>query len=241
MIIYMFKDMIKTLLRRKSNLLIFLLIIVSCKKQINNRINKELEIRNDTTFFKTDDIFGEKWVVSNRDSADIFRVFNKINDTLFEVENYIKESNKLLSKGKLKNIRGRNPLESVYSGFWYYYGDGDIGLYQIGGYKNGKKSGVWCKSYEDGVAEIFYFKDDTSIEYNDSISISNDRNELLAYGKGVKSNGVPKGKWFFNFKESGIKSERIFTDSDSAIIVKYKDFEITTNKLISEGSFSEEK
>lgn len=233
--------MTKSSLKRKSSLIILLLIVFISCKQNNKSFSTRENIKNDTLFFKTDNIYGDEWLFSDRERANICRVSSRINDTLFEAKHFIIKSNKLLSKGRLRNIEGATPLSSSYEGTWFYYGDADIGLYKVGNYKKGIKEGSWYVSYEDTIPEIFYYENDNIIEYNDSIEIFDDGKKIIAKGKGVSSSGLPKNTWWFYFFNSNIKSQRVFSEEGDKVKVVYRDFEITTNKLIEEGSFEEER
>lgn len=63
--------MTKSSLKRKSSLIILLLIVFISCKQNNKSFSTRENIKNDTLFFKTDNIYGDEWLFSDRERANI--------------------------------------------------------------------------------------------------------------------------------------------------------------------------
>jgi len=232
--------------RKINNLLVFFvfLILFQCKEKIKTSqklsvINKAT--LNDTLFFKCKSVFEDNCIESDKLNSNLYRIIKKEENSFYNVINYVTRNNKIVSKGKLINFNKTKPLDAKYEGKWYFYGDADIGLYKIGNYTNGKKEGIWYTVYEDSFPKLEYYKNDIKIAYKDSIVILDDKNNRIAFGKGISREGLPAGEWSFYLNNGNILSKRQFINKEGKITIKYKNFDVKTNSLLSEGVFDSEE
>lgn len=230
-------------LKRIIILFLFLTIIslISCKPNLKKIKSSKLNtlLKDTIIYFKSNDIYSDNWEKADKNTGNIIRKYEIINDSTYYVKNYVVGFDKILSKGKLKNVFEANAKDAGYFGDWFYYGDGDIGLYKIGKFKEGLKNEIWYIIYEDAIPELFYYKNGKKIEYNDSIRVFDDSSKLIMKCKGTSKSGLPKGKAIFFF--SNVISEREFIDKEDKILVKYYNYKALNREFIEEGEFEEKK
>lgn len=232
--------------RKINNLLVFLVFSFFFQCKENNKTSQKLSIekkvtQSDTLFFKCESVFEDKCIESDKLNSNLYRVIKKEENSFYNVLNYTTGNNKIVSKGKLINFNKTKPLEAKYEGKWYFYGDADNGLYRIGNYTNGEKDGIWYTKYEDGFPKLEYYINDIKVAYKDSIVILDDKNNRIAFGKGINAEGIPLGEWGFYLNNGNILSKRKFLNMDGKIMIKYKNFDVKTNSVLREGMFENEE
>ncbi len=144
---------------------------------------------------------------------------------------------KVLAKGKLINAKGKNPKEAGFYGKWFFYGDGDMGINEIGYFKNGIKDSVWYTNYEDSFPRIKYYSKGVKTNSKGDFRIKI-KDSLVAKGKEISKIGIPKGTWTFYYSEE-FKSERQFLLEKDSVIVKFKNIDRSSGEIIEKGEFKE--
>ncbi len=255
MTIYIYKDMIESLLKRNKKTIFigFILSVLLCscrnnqnrtKIANNSSVNfKQKDVNRDTIFFlrKNDSIID----VVNKSEAYFFRVvkdssslgYEFIDFSMYEYSAGIHEPKR---SGYIQNLYELFPEKSIANGKWIIFGNDSDLLYnlkyhKIGYYKQGIKDSIWYTSYEDGWDEYFYYENGTSIDYVKNVKFYGYQESLVVEGTEFRKDGLPTGIWKY-YRDNEVLEHEYIHQKDS-IVVKYTRKNKETTKIIDKGFF----